>query len=793
MNKNEQPFEATANNLKAIAMFKQGRAGYVIPEYQRPYAWSEEDIHRLFSDALTGFARLNDSSSKVNASDYTFLGSIILVKSRPHDADFEGESYLVVDGQQRLTTLALIACSLGVKLRKERAKLDDTLITNGETLSWLVKEIDYMTAGLNECAVGTQRVGVKEIYPFPRIVRAGGAERGDERGSSDHTSLYVSAIGKFMSKFSKYIEEESEDNPGKDFELPDFKPTSEAAKIKKNYGYICDLVDRINDPEWYRDHDFEQLRMQSISKVKYRDLFNQLSKNFKDQSKIDRTLSEIVQNRDIETLVRTLLFSSYFYTYIVLTQIETEDESAAFDIFDSLNTTGQPLTALETLKPRVVSYEKDYGEKQDYAGSDSEFAFKKISDNIDEKYPADTSRKQTVTKELIVSFALYLEGRKLAKDLTSQRQFLTKAYSVVTDQKKSKRSIAHRFVNEIANLSEFRYHYFDSKDKYSDRSQFHSTNSRKSEAQLLSSFISSMNTSLAIPTLFRYWTFKNGKLSNEEQFIDVLKATVAFILLRRAATGTTANIDADFRSLMSSDKVLNTDLSSGNCVGTLFNRDALSLSELKSAYRQFLKKRIRNFEKEEWVSLVSENPLYGYSQPLVKFMILIAAHDSMPSTKASGTWTREGARSGANDFYTYEKWIADEYSTVEHIAPDKAKSPGWDESLYSDDVIRHKLGNLILLPMRENSAMGNQGWEKKILFYRAASSKNTKELQKYLSEARNNGIELPARTEKLLKNGRWLDILEPLTKLKTYDRDVVEARTKNIAELCWDFVRPWLD
>ena len=790
MNENESPFKATANNLESIALFAQGRAGFVIPEYQRPYDWSNENIHRLFSDTLTGFARLNDNSTKKSASDYTFLGSLILVKSKPHDPDFMGDSYSVVDGQQRLTTLALIACSLGVKLRKERAKLDDSIVTNQDTLNWLVQEVDYMTAALNECVVGTQKVGVKEIFPFPRIIRSGGVERGDERGGSTHTSVYVSAIGQFMNEFSVYIEKESEDNPGKDFVLPDFKSTSEAIKITKNYEDICTFVDNINDSEWYRDHDFEQLKMRSISKPRYRDLFNRLSKNFKEQSKIDRTLSEVSQNKDIEVLVRTLLFSSYFYTYIVLTLIVTEEESAAFDIFDSLNTTGQPLTALETLKPRVVSYEKTKGKQLDYAGSESEFAFKKIADNIDEKYP-DTSRKQTITKELIVSFALYLEGKRLAKDLTSQRKFLTKAYDSATN---SNRNTAHRFVHEIANLSEFRFHYFDSKDKHSERAQFHSTDQRKNEVQLLSSFISSMNTSVAIPTMFRYWTLKEGKLSNEEQFVKVLKAVTAFIVLRRAATGTTANIDGDFRSLMSHGKVLNTNLDAGNCIGTLFDREALSITELKSAFKQFLKNRISKFEKEDWISLVVENPLYSYSRPLVKFMILIAAHESIPSTKTSGLWTRDGVRPGAaNNFYSYAKWISEEYSTVEHIAPEKGKLSGWDESLYSDEVTRHKLGNLILLPMRENASTGNQDWEKKRVFYKAASSKDTSEIQEYISEAKRNKIELPARTEKLLKQGRRLDILEPLTKLTQYDREVVEARTRNIAALCWDFVRPWLD
>lgn len=67
---------------------------FVIPEYQRPYAWGAEESLQLLSDLLGALERDTDEPY--------FLGSIVLVKS-PNVARSE-----VIDGQQRITTLTLL-------------------------------------------------------------------------------------------------------------------------------------------------------------------------------------------------------------------------------------------------------------------------------------------------------------------------------------------------------------------------------------------------------------------------------------------------------------------------------------------------------------------------------------------------------------------------------------------------------------------------------------------------------------------------------------------------------------
>ena len=81
---------------------------YVIPNYQRPYAWTEEQASELFDDLFDFY----NSGSAESTKEY-FLGSIVLIKqkSKPRSE--------VIDGQQRLTTLTILLSALASKLEGE--------------------------------------------------------------------------------------------------------------------------------------------------------------------------------------------------------------------------------------------------------------------------------------------------------------------------------------------------------------------------------------------------------------------------------------------------------------------------------------------------------------------------------------------------------------------------------------------------------------------------------------------------------------------------------------------------
>lgn len=73
-----------------------------IPVYQRNYDWSESNCNRL----------LDDIYSIIQSGDKHFLGTIVFMAAK--SGGFSLQEYVIIDGQQRLTTLMLALKALAV-------------------------------------------------------------------------------------------------------------------------------------------------------------------------------------------------------------------------------------------------------------------------------------------------------------------------------------------------------------------------------------------------------------------------------------------------------------------------------------------------------------------------------------------------------------------------------------------------------------------------------------------------------------------------------------------------------
>ncbi|MCY4455029.1 MAG: DUF262 domain-containing protein [Chloroflexi bacterium] len=85
-----------------LRVLLEGQKHYVIPLFQRPYTWEHDDWSTLWNDILEAYS---DGSSSGH-----FLGSIV---SKAQSGTPEGVSpFIVIDGQQRLTTLSIALAAL---------------------------------------------------------------------------------------------------------------------------------------------------------------------------------------------------------------------------------------------------------------------------------------------------------------------------------------------------------------------------------------------------------------------------------------------------------------------------------------------------------------------------------------------------------------------------------------------------------------------------------------------------------------------------------------------------------
>lgn len=114
------------------------RKPFVIPEYQRPYSWTNEQIDTLFRD-IWEFTS-NDGGTE-NDGTY-FLGSIVSYENEAGEQE-------IIDGQQRITSLFLLLRAIYTKLTVTDEKSPEAInfISKIEPLIWrtnkLTGKVDY--------------------------------------------------------------------------------------------------------------------------------------------------------------------------------------------------------------------------------------------------------------------------------------------------------------------------------------------------------------------------------------------------------------------------------------------------------------------------------------------------------------------------------------------------------------------------------------------------------------------------------------------------------------------------
>jgi uncharacterized protein with ParB-like and HNH nuclease domain/predicted transport protein len=101
----------SANFLTVIKGPKQ----FVIPIYQRTYSWQIAQCNKLFNDILR--------ISKNGSSPGHFIGSVVYFQENIHTVS-DVPKLLVIDGQQRLTTISIMIAALAEFVRDNQVDID---------------------------------------------------------------------------------------------------------------------------------------------------------------------------------------------------------------------------------------------------------------------------------------------------------------------------------------------------------------------------------------------------------------------------------------------------------------------------------------------------------------------------------------------------------------------------------------------------------------------------------------------------------------------------------------------
>ena len=763
-------FEAEAGSFQENMMAIRGSVGFRIPIYQRPYDWDKVHLQRLIQDCLNGFHR-----SVISREDeYSFLGTIILARDESQEPSFEGTSYTVVDGQQRLTSLALLATILFKYIKEFQSEIG-VLSTNTE--EWLKAEVEYQLGILFQCVMGPPPTFGQGGIPFPRIVRTT-----DTRGNTERNSEYRSVAARLFMRFDRYAKDRISE-----FDKFESELTTEEQHLYENLAFLDSVVfqyvyEGIEETAGAGDEiDIDIVSNNLFRNTGFRELFDRLY-ILDSQSLRDRAVNEVANNVQSAGIVRLLAFASYLAKSVILTKVIARTEKNAFDIFDALNTTGEPLTALETLKPVVVEFEESHS---GYTGSVSEGYWNIIDDTVTNAH-INAEDRQRETRLLLTSFALFYNGRRLSSSLAVQRDYLR---NLMRGFPAHRPEVTRDFVGLLAQMADYRSKFWRA-ENIERASSDHFGNVEASSAKLCLMVIEQMNTSLAIPVLARYWIAGRSGNRPYGEFESVVKAVTAFLVLRRACTGGTANIDGEFRALM-----MNSPKDGGHPLCIVSGRDQNHLwevDELRSELRGLLESNLGVTDRRSWVRRAENIEHRRFSRPLTRFLHFAAVHNARPDNSRPGLLTRRGINTSAGlDVLNPMTWKILRYSTVEHIAPMSPPQTGWDQRIYDESLV-NVLGNLILLPPTANSLIGNATWDKKRTFYRALMARTKPERERQIEFAESVGVRFSNRIKMLLDSEERLHILDSLERVQDWTADLILERTNNTLELAWDQIAPWL-
>lgn len=769
------------NSVKSLldVVLQDGR-GFMMPDYQRPYRWSEENIERLISDLVDGVQR-----SYSNNQEPLFLGTLILVQARNSElTDYLGKSdtyaqpggiYYVVDGQQRLSTFAILAIILHREIKKILTKLDEQDISAEERASYdSAKEvINSQVLKSLEKFYSIHFSGSANPPQKPLILR-----KSQEFWQKNGSNGYTSPIAKYI---ADYIELGKE----VDYSQLDDRYNQIQRNQKKIFQELQDKLLEENSLK-YDQHAKESKILIGIANSIFSQYYS---------GELKYIMQEITLDKDINIvhLLKYVILTQFFCNYCCVNYLEPKTHQWAIEVFQSLNSTGVPLSALEVFKAYV--YENEHRLSQ-YTQVQKQV--KEVFESIEEQMISENeTMTQRKTDVFLTALALGFNGVKLGTRYSQQEGYLKNTFSEYASNTMVDR--AKMFIGwKSGSVPMFEYMIHLSnymKFWYTPDSQFTQcgvSNVQSAYVNLL--FMKAMNFSTIHPLLAYF--FKDDNLL-DDAFIDACNATAAFYAIWRCAQSS-SKLDSVARDLMFEG--INIDSS---CVQMNWKKrsDAtkpISIREYKKALIKVLDDN-GILDKERWQSNAKNNLTYQNSAILCRFILLLTSHDTIADNEKPGLLLR--GNEGTHTFFTPRHWLGDNYNSVEHIAPQQPKSSdtSWAKDIYSSSQgnIAHTIGNLTLLPKPMNSIVGNLSWGYKHKFYSYLSNPSQARKDELLQlEGEQNIKYSKAAKNTLNSTNLYFHYLQSIAQISSIDgawnREIIEQRTEFICSLAYDRMMQWL-
>jgi hypothetical protein len=774
-----------ADSRTIAQLFLNNGQFFYIPAYQRQYNWSKNVVRKLVEDVVHAIHALTSDDDS-----YAFLGTIIIIKDVKHDAiapihkpDLPQGVYLVIDGQQRMTTLVLLLVALHYRLRQQYDKIKKIAIADRtETEEYVYQQSSQDLTQINKMLIELQFVPGAKHAPYVRIIRA----YKDGWSKSESLRKYTSPLSNLIHEYLMTADAYDLNTDVKSFEPKEFPKGGEETAVKERYKELHSHLRGLTSIKGIGD---EQICLPLASAA--------LNSNFKSvffptiTDSILADLQVIDSKSELSDSFRLLMLTKFILNRVAITVVEVKKEQYAFSVFDALNTSGQPLAPFETFRPLVMSAVGIAS----YRNSDEDKLMTAIANDLGN---LDDENNRKGATNVLISFALAECGYKLSKDISVQRTFFRNSFGVVAHNPQERIEYI-KLLGTVVKLKKciwanWRLPKLPNDSKYVV----------SSELRVCLGYLAKLDHTIVLPILAKFWLRVEDSADEATrkhtftQFEKIVKAICAFTTLYRGISGTTDGIDDEYRNVISGIDSPNSRLSLQRSNLNFYRQDVDLEDDLDAeSFCKDLGQRItRNThraitDRSEFISKAKNINIYKSGRDVARFM-LFAANDDCLGDKGSPGLLTKGAI-GLHSVLDVKYWGAETSNSVEHIAPQTKPDSGWDDNIYSNQNAVHYIGNLTLCPPSINAVLGNAPWIRKRQVYRALGLQlPIAEIKKELNKANppfTNLIDVLDKDQ--LEHCPFFSNIG--SKTDDWDADFINARSENILGLVWDRLAPWLE
>lgn len=177
-------------------LFSNKKSDFLIPDYQRPYAWEEPECQTLWDDIFSFAFPDNDYSLFNSDEDEYFLGPIVTFKNEKGKLE-------IIDGQQRLTTLMLLLRAFFAKFGY--MKDANAISTSDDIAKCIWKTDEFGNPDKNKLKIDSEVSSDDDKEEFLTILKTGKVDSGQKSRYAKTYHFFEERINEFLQTYPAYF------------------------------------------------------------------------------------------------------------------------------------------------------------------------------------------------------------------------------------------------------------------------------------------------------------------------------------------------------------------------------------------------------------------------------------------------------------------------------------------------------------------------------------------------------------------------------------------------------------